>query len=227
MHYKNLVKAKRLDRSMNDEMSRKARESYVQVLKSRRVDDILDFLKKWRIRVRIDRRKLEKAIQENQPTLSRLNRKEYQIANVDLGDPKTRDAIVGLFGAFSKEVSIGRNTYTGASKILHVMVPNLFVMWDDAIRWAYACRSQDAEHGEDYFTFLKRTQSELREAVRSYGIQHSCSDEEAMKKISEELFEPGYDSFSRLIDCYNYQKFTLGKDELWSNEWIDLTAWSA
>ena len=223
MHYKNLVKAKRLDRSMNDEMSRNARESYVRVLRSRRVDDILDFLKKWRIRVKIDGSKLDKAIQVNQSTLSRLRRREYQITDANLRDTNTHDAIIELFGIFSKKVSIGRHTYTGASKILHVMVPNLFVMWDDAIRWAYACRSQDEEHGEDYFTFLKRTQGELKEAIRSYGIQHNCSDEEAMKKIGEELFEPGYDSFSRLIDCYNYQKFTLGKDELWSNEWVDLT----
>jgi hypothetical protein len=223
MHYKNLIKAKRLDRSMNDETSKKARESYVQVLKSRNVDDILEFLKKWRIRVKIDRRRLERAIQDNRSTLSHLNGREYQIANVDLKNPKIRDAVIGLFETFSRKVSIGRHTYTGASKILHVMVPNLFVMWDDAIRCAYACRGQNAEHSEDYFTFLKRTQHELKEALRSYGIQHSCSDEEAMRRISEELFEPGYDSVSRLIDCYNYQKFTLGKDELWSNEWVTLT----
>jgi len=48
-----------------------------------------------------------------------------------------------------------------------------------------------------------------------------------MRKIGEELFEPGYDTFSRLIDCYNYQKYTLGKDEMWLDiDSAKASAWS-
>ena len=91
-------------------------------------------------------------------------------------------------------------------------------MWDNPIRCAYGCRSlKGGDGGEKYFTFLKRVQGEGKEAIESYSSEHNCTNEEAMKRIRQELYEDGFHTFTRLIDLYNFQKYTLGRNEMWSH----------
>ena len=117
---------------------------------------------------------------------------------------------------FSEISQVKRRDYTAASKVLHVLVPELFVMWDDTIRSAYGCRiGKEEKGGERYFTFLKRVQNEAKEAVITYCKEHGCTTDEAIRRIRKELYEGGFYSLARLIDVYNYQKYTRGKDELW------------
>ena len=114
------------------------------------------------------------------------------------------------------KVSTSRKNYTGASKIMHVLVPELFVMWDDTIRCAYGCRvTSEMEAGEKYFKFLKRAQRVARDVVDSYRIENSCSVREAERRIRRELYEGGFYTIARLLDQYNFQRYTKGADELW------------
>ena len=121
---------------------------------------------------------------------------------------------MSLSKTFSR-VSEGRRNYTGASKILHVLAPTLFVMWDDTIRCAYGCRFKNEDAGEKYFKFLNRVQQVPRQAVDSYCDEHKCGVNEAIKEIREQLYENGFHTFSRIVDVYNFVKFTQGRDELW------------
>ena len=219
MHYRDLGKAARLDRYLagypEEPLEVYFEGNYEKALQSRNLEDIVNFPKEWRVRVKVDRRKLQRAIESRTLLLNQLRRRRTNIVSVNLADAKLHDKIVELFETFSK-VSVRRRTYTGASKILHVLVPDLFVMWDGTIRCAYGCRSQkEGDDGEKYFTFLIRVQSETRKAIESYCSEHSCTNEEAMKRIREELFENGFHTIARLIDLYNFQKYTLGKDEMW------------
>lgn len=85
-----------------------------------------------------------------------------------------------LFETLSKIKGI---QYTGASKLMHLTIPKVFIMWDGYIRKAWGFKKGDAE---DYVTFLKKMQKEFK------GI---CKKKER--------------TLAKCIDEYNYIKFTL------------------
>ena len=198
----------------------KIEKRYERALKTRAVDDIIAFLKEWNRRVKINPGKLRRAILDTSLILEKL--RGFNIVSVDLsssinigGQVKTlRDIILELFRTFSR-VSEGRANYTGASKILHVLAPTFFVMWDDTIRCAYGCRLKNGDADEKYFKFLVRVQKVARQAVDSYCDEHGCEVNRAVRKIREQFYENGFHTFSRIIDIYNFVKFTAGRDELW------------
>ena len=98
---------------------------------------------------------------------------------------------------------------TATSKILHVLHPPLFVMWDSAIRGGYAV---DRSSGDYARRFLPRMQRQASEAVDSY-----IRDGEAEPAAAVEALEKrcGGRPLTKLVDEYNYCKFTLRRDELW------------
>jgi len=51
--------------------------------------------------------------------------------------------------------------YTGASKVMHLLNRNLFVMWDAYIRGAYGLGNS----GKDYVDFLKQMQQEFKSII--------------------------------------------------------------
>lgn len=73
--------------------------------------------------------------------------------------------------------------YTGASKLMHLTIPEVFVMWDAYIRKAWGLKEGKEE---DYFNFLKLMQKEFKE----------------MEKSKDR-------TLSKLIDEYNYVEYTL------------------
>lgn len=224
MHYRDLGISVALDQGLDyqrgpSEVDTEGR--YETAMRSRSPEDIVDFLKEWNRRIKVDPKKLEEAIINSEPTLRKLRKHSVVSINLDArieidGETKSlHDVVVGLFDLFSK-VSKTRKNYTGASKILHVLAPRFFVMWDDTIRCAYGCRIKTPEDaGKQYFRFLKRSQREAREAVGLYWYEHNCSIQEAIKRIREQVYQSGYHTMARLVDLYNFQKYTQGKDELW------------
>lgn len=111
---------------------------------------------------------------------------------------------------FEKIATCGyRYESTGASKILHTINPSLFVMWDDSIRGGYAVGGSAYEYG---YKFLPRVQKELTEAIESYMKDKICDRNTAVSTICR-LAHAQY--LTKLVDEYNYTKFTLRLDELW------------
>jgi hypothetical protein len=100
---------------------------------------------------------------------------------------------------------------TGTSKILHILRPQLFVMWDSAIRSGYAVK-QGSEISDYASWFLPRMQREAQEAVDSYVMEKNCGPRTAVQRL-EEL--GGSRPLAKLVDEYNYCKFTLGLRKLW------------
>jgi hypothetical protein len=105
---------------------------------------------------------------------------------------------------------------TGTAKILHVLRPRLFVMWDSAIRSGYAVKegSESSEYGS---WFLPRMQREAREAVDSFVAdtksERGVAVQELEKRAEENLGEKRF--ITKLLDEYNWCKFRLGCRELW------------
>jgi hypothetical protein len=189
-------------------------------LRSRAPEDILTFLNDWNRRVKIDSTRLNVVLDKYQSLFEKLAEKVIVSIDfkeqIDVGNEvrPLHDVIVELFLAF-ETVSISRKNYAGASKILHVIVPGLFVMWDDTIRCAYGCRIEDDRAGKEYFRFLVRVQKQVREAVESYHVERNCGLEEASELLEKELYEGGFYKLARLVDEHNFQKYTEGRDELW------------
>jgi hypothetical protein len=91
----------------------------------------------------------------------------------EVADGKTlSDTIQEVFEALAtaNRKLTKRYESTATSKILHVLRPQLFVMWDTAIRSGYAVKegSESSEYGS---WFLPRMQREAREAVDSYAAE--------------------------------------------------------
>jgi len=112
---------------------------------------------------------------------------------------------------FERIASCGRRyESTGAAKIIHTINPELFVMWDSAICGGYAVDG----HGYDYgHRFLPRIQKIVRRAIREYIQTQSCSQEQAVTT----LCRCGH-KLAKVLDEYNYTKFTLRRDEVWDME---------
>ena len=99
---------------------------------------------------------------------------------------------------------------TGTSKILHMINPELFVMWDAPIRGGYAV----GQSAEDYAErFLPRIQGQARLAVRQY-----CEATGASKSKTVEWLTNCGHTLPKVIDEFNYVKFTLKRDEVWDEE---------
>jgi len=73
--------------------------------------------------------------------------------------------------------------YTGASKLMHLTVPEVFIMWDGYIRKALGFKKGNAE---DYFNFLKLMQKEFKGFTKNKNR-----------------------TMAKCIDEYNYVKYTL------------------
>jgi len=95
---------------------------------------------------------------------------------------------------------------TDTSKILHAIIPKLFVMWDDRIRRALV---GEERNGRCYaFEFLPHMQKLALSIVESYIYEKGGNHIDACTRIS--LMAEGY-TIAKLLDEYNYVKYTLGK----------------
>ena len=137
--------------------------------------------------------RLEECISSNLPLL-----REFRKSNI-LGYSTDDDRnIKHLFDEFSTALKIRAGTKKGTrspvavAKALHLVAPDFFPLWDHKIAKAYGyAYSYNPE--EKYLSFLRET----REIVAR--LQSSVNPESLKKK-----------TFLKLIDEYNYAKYTKG-----------------
>jgi len=120
---------------------------------------------------------LKEAIEKTKPLFEKIKNKEFQTVNLD----EIKDNIKEIYSIFSRVKGV---EYTGASKVMHLINRNLFIMWDGYIRKEYGLKNNDAE---DYFNFLKLMQD----------------------KFSNIKWDIPEKSLTKAIDEYNYVIFTL------------------
>ena len=98
---------------------------------------------------------------------------------------------------------IDRYESTDASKILHTILPNFFVMWDDKIKEGVI---QGRDNGAAYaFYFLPKMQLELREAIETCMEEGKLDRIDAIKYICEKCDGK---TLAKLVDEYDYMKYT-------------------
>lgn len=169
-------------------------------------DIVVSFLNKWQCRLPYECVPgLTVALQKAEPWLQPL--RGSNIEDVDLLKPikikgeeiRILTLIENVFNTIQK-VRAGRRTvaFTATAKILHMAVPELFVMCDGSIRKAYGCEGNAA----GYANFMLKMNFFARDLVsQAHGNKQRILD--CSKRERRAL--------ARLLDNYNYTKFTLNK----------------
>ncbi len=95
---------------------------------------------------------------------------------------------------------------------MHMVYPNLFIIWDTNIRDNWGVTGT----AEGYTTFLIRMQNEYRELVEDYAKINAIDLMDAKRKIIQEMNRNINNNMliTRWIDIYNWTKFTHLKEEL-------------
>jgi len=117
-----------------------------------------------------------KTMREVELLLKEVKTKSFKTINFDIYKTNIQKA-------FTKLASIKGIQKTGTSKLMHLIVPKVFVMWDTYIRNYYSFKKGDAD---DYINFLKLMQSEFPK-VKSYQGR----------------------TVAKLIDEHNYKTITM------------------
>jgi len=177
------------------------------------IEELLTFLNQWSTRYPSDaaaRVSFRRAYLEVLPLLRALQGHtllETAFDGVLLQGMSVSDAVGSIFEKIASAGS--RYESTGTSKILHVLYPPLFVMWDSAICGGYAVNGRSGDYAK---RFLPQMQREAREAVGSYIAERKAGPSTAVREL-EGLC--GGRALTKVIDEYNYCRFTLSLEELW------------
>jgi len=127
------------------------------------------------------------------------------IIGVDFSD-EIKNSISVIFDEIANCPRTRRFESTDTSKILHAIIPNLFVMWDDKIRKAIV---GEEKRGRCYaFEFLPKMQKSAKEYLDSYIKENGGEYGTATLQISK--IADNY-SLAKLIDEYNYVRYTKRK----------------
>jgi len=126
-----------------------------------------------------------------------------------VGDEEMDHAEI-LHSIFDEFCEIGhRFRWVAASKTLHQMLPELFVMWDNPIceKMGFDLNARSYVHG-----FLPLMQKEANEAIRTCMEDQHLTRDVAIPFIIERCrIICGYDkTLAKLVDEYNWIKYTKG-----------------
>lgn len=117
--------------------------------------------------------------------------------NMDIRGLSIRNerSVENLFIEFNQALQIASGKKKGvkspvaSAKCLHLLAPKTFPLWDDKIARAYGCFYHE-KPSEKYFLF--------------------CSITKRIAGEIEDYLDPGEKSIIKLIDEYNYSKYTKG-----------------
>jgi hypothetical protein len=167
------------------------------------VDEIrklFNFIKSWDRFFRGDVELFRGIYREICPSIQEL--KDERIEDTKFAEElkiKVRD----VFDKTANCTGIGRYESTDASKILHTILPNFFVMWDVLIKENVV---QGRERGAAYaFFFLPKMQVELREVIKTCMDERKLNRSDAIRHICEKCDGK---TLAKLVDEYNYMKYT-------------------
>lgn len=136
---------------------------------------------------RFDISSFKQTIEEKcNPIFEKLKDKDIQSVNLD----EIKEDVESLYNILSE---IDGVKYTGASKILHLKIPRLFIMWDSYIKKYYKFEKGTAN---DYFNFLKKMQETFKD------VEWKQEDK----------------TLAKAIDEYNYVTITIPEREKKKNK---------
>jgi hypothetical protein len=180
-------------------------ENIDQISESEIKETIIEFLKRWKIRnvnriVPTELKEVLRKLSKYFNTLRNCNLIDLEFnKEIDINGRKKRisEIIKEIYSHLEHVNGIGP---TSASKIMHCIIPSLFMMWDEKIRNGYGY----AGNAAGYLKFLRESQQILKNIVASYGK----SPEELCYEVSPTISR----TLVKLLDEFNYMKFTRGEN---------------
>ncbi|MCK4404713.1 MAG: hypothetical protein KAW02_06430 [candidate division Zixibacteria bacterium] len=174
------------------------------------------FIRSWDPHFLGNVKKLNQCFKQIHSDIKELKNKS--IDQIDLENEKTKRCIEKIFNLAARCGKKNRSERTDASKIIHTILPELFVMWDKEIRnriWrkqkkdGWKKPKNDKFTGTEYaYCFLPLMQNEAKAVIKSYIKKHHGSPKKAINGIKKE----GHNyTLAKLLDEYNYVKYTLPK----------------
>lgn len=147
----------------------------------------------------LDHSKLENCLKENLQELGKFRKR-----NIEGLKDSDEQKVKTLFEEFMEATKIPENekrSPVATSKALHSLAPSFFPLWDEAIAEGYDCKYNRDPSGA-YILFCKRMEIVVNE-VKDYdfGEKHEIKFESGFKEEK---------SLLKLIDQYNYSKYTKG-----------------
>lgn len=225
MHWRSLVEGSKLYRQCS--LSDKDWDRfYLQYMESRdasqwrsregltheEVEKLIRFINQWATRCQLDSEKLRLAYVGLFPVIRDLKRSSLYDLEPSQRLPQGSTVSEAITDIFEAVATCGPKYYlTAASKILHTWLPDLCVMWDAAIAAGYGVYR--SPRSKEYATkFLPRVSHEASEALETYIADNGGSRADAASAISKCA---GVMHLTKVIDEYNWVKYTLSLDELW------------
>jgi hypothetical protein len=126
--------------------------------------------------------------------------RKHRFISTDFNEKVVTDAIKKIYESIKKYPYLGGQTCM--SKILHLLNPEIFVMWDDKIRKNYKkINNRIRDTPEGYLEFLKETRREIMEALHEYKDDTGKGLNELEKELRK---DHGNRTLARIIDEYNW-----------------------
>ena len=165
------------------------------------LDNVIEFLSKWNTRVPIRRNKeeIKRTIISLKEAFNSLERISLENFNTNEETLKSTERIFEILSKLELKTPSGRPVHlksTGVSKVMHAMNPNLFVMWDNGICEYYGCYP----NAKGYIRFMETMQEIARSILKEHKV--------------EEIFKNTNRTLPKLLDEYNWAKFSTSKMKL-------------
>ncbi len=139
--------------------------------------------------------------------------KNEKLETLDLNNTHIADIIKECFRIFSSKKSIG---ITGASKVLHLINPKVFMMWDNRIKAAYhkihpSYKKRKEPVEECYLEFMKTSQEIIRSLLEKLSYEEIW--EKHLSFLDKNFVNafPLKEPLTKMLDECNYMKFTKYK----------------
>ena len=179
------------------------------------VNRIITFVNQWKCMMPRNQRNIEKVLVGLKRTLPELNRlKSYTLLNVNFDE--TTSGGLSIAQLIEKSFDIiadagQRFESVATSKMLNVAInSDLFVMWDNNIQHGYRVDNKGYSYAHE---FLPRMQQLAQEAIAQIVENEDRSRSDAIKSLT-----PCSQSLAKVLDEYNYMKFTSMDLEVWQTE---------
>ena len=163
---------------------------------------VLSFLNAWKCRLSyVCSRDLTKALKDSSKFLVKL--RNQSLESVTLKFLIDDNDIQEAFGKISS-VQAGRRTVgaTATSKILHMIIPDLFVMADENTRFGYGCNENEV----GYVNFMWRMKLVGDSLLDDYSNTRKVARDRAFQKLVSEC-RSSATALPKLIDEYNWVKY--------------------
>ena len=139
---------------------------------------------------------VDKHILEIEEAVKAVNKAASNISlrnllETDLDNPEIQSFVRIAFSRFNSICGA-----TGASKALHLLYPEFFVMWDAKIAKTFSAPPDE----KGYLAFLKKSKEQLGEMIKSFAKEENISFKEAQEKL-EQSFEV---SLPKVLDEFNW-----------------------